>query len=166
MREKKDFITLLSSTQLLDPLLFVVSTIERDADTHARIILHRPLRLLLLLPPLSFFIVFIVTVVIIILVLGVRFIVRWGRTIHLTLNDQSTTTGRDETLKDVRKLARHLFEGPFDGLVFTLIEDIDEFDDGRLGRIQFASSLDERVPLFGEVVILFKGLLVHVSILF
>lgn len=137
--------TLLPTTELLNPLLLVILAVERHADAHARVILDR-------LPSIPF-------LVLVVLVVTTR------RSIGLALDDEPPTTGRHEPLEDVGKLARDLLEGAFDGLVLALVEDVDELDDGLLRRVQLGPSLDQRVPLLGEVVVLLKGLLVHVSVL-
>lgn len=134
-------LTLLPTTELLDLLLLVQSLgVERDADADTSVILHT----------------------------AARFLVRMLRiltAVRPSLNDKTTVTGRDKTLKDVGKLPRYLLERPLDLLILDLVQMRNQLFDRFLRSVELLSSLQELVLLRSEAVILFKSLLVDVLVL-
>ena len=110
---KAEQLTLLSTTELLDPLLIIVLTVEAHTDTHANIILHAVSG---------------------ILVVRINPIVLAN--VRLPLNDQPPTASGNQSLKHIVELARHLLESPLDGFVLALIEHGDEFIDRFLRGIE------------------------------
>ena len=80
-----------------------------------------------------------------------------------SLDNETTGSGGDEFFKDFGKVFRDLFECAFDGFIFALVEDFDEFADGFLGGFEFFATGGEGFALFGEVVELFKGFLVDAA---
>jgi len=134
--------TLLPAAELLDPLLIIMFAIETDADPHPRVILHAlPLRLLLgilLLPG--------------------------DLPVRLPLDHEPSPPRGHQLLEHARKLPRDLLERALDGLVLALIEHGDQLLDGRVRGIEFLPPLREGIPLVGELVVLLKGLFVHVAV--
>lgn len=136
--------TLLATTELLNSLLFVQRLrVERHADSHTGVILHR-----------SF------------LLLVVRLLgrVRLLPLVAAALDDQPAVAGRHEPLEDVGELARYLLEGPLDGFVFALVQMRDQFLDGLLGLVELGPALEEVLLLLREAVVLLKSFLVDVLV--
>lgn len=104
-------LTFLAAAELLDALLLVMLAVETDTDAYTSVILDTLASLLL-----------------VIVVVGLY-------TIRPALDDEATTTGRDEFLEHGSKLAADLSECTLDGLVLTLIEDLDEFFDGLMAGL-------------------------------
>ena len=115
--------------------------VEADADAHARVVFHA-------VPLLAALVLFLL-----------RPLIRFA------LDDQPASPGGDQLLEDHREFPTHLLERPLDGLVLALIQHRDQFLDARLAAVQLFSPFLQRVPLGGEVVVLLKGLLVHVPVL-
>jgi hypothetical protein len=82
--------------------------------------------------------------------------------ISSSLYNQTTFASWHQFLKDGCKFARHLLEGSFNGLIFALIQMIDQLLDRLLRGIQLCSTLDQGLPLLGKIVVLFKSLLIDV----
>jgi hypothetical protein len=114
--------------------------VEGHADTNASVVLHTLTGLI------------------------VRIFFLSNTLISLALNDQPTTTSWNQTLEDRSKLLGDLFESSLDGLILSLIQDLDKVLDRRLRIIKFLSSLQQAVSLSGEVVVLFECLLVDMLV--
>jgi hypothetical protein len=66
-------------------------------------------------------------------------------------------------LEDFSKRCGDLFEGTGNGLVFALVKNVDEILNRFARRVQFGTTFCEGTALAGEVLVLFKRLLVDVS---
>lgn len=75
-------------------------------------------------------------------------------------------TRRDKFAENSGKLFGHLFKGTLNGLILSAIEVFHELFNGSLRIVQFLSALHQLLLLCCEVVVLLKGLLVNVLILF
>lgn len=148
--------TLLASAKLLNPLLIIVLAIETDADADARVILHAVLapRLLLAVAPL----------IVVRCGGGGAVAITGSAAIGFALDDQPTTASGHQLLEHAREFAGDLLEGALDGLVFPLIEHLDELLDAAVRGIQLGAPLGQGVPLRGEVVVLLECLLVDVPV--
>lgn len=82
--------------------------------------------------------------------------------VYSSLDDQSPSTSRNQTLKYFLKVARHLLERPFNRLVLSLIKYLYELLDRRSRVIQVLASLQELITLLRERIVLLKRLLVYV----
>lgn len=87
----------------------------------------------------------------------------YSSAIHLLLYDQSSLPSRNKRFKHLFKVTRDLLERPFNSLVFPLIERFNEFLYTLRRSVQLASPSEKLVSLLGEVIVLFKRLLVDVS---
>lgn len=94
-REVIGELTFLTTTELLDSLLLVMLTVERDANADTSVVLYR----------LTWFIIVVV-----------------GTLISFPLDHEAASTSGDETLKNGGKLLRDLFERALYRLIFTLIK--------------------------------------------
>lgn len=47
--------------------------------------------------------------------------------VDVTLNDKSASTSRHQLSENLFKIARNLFESPFNGLIFSLVKHLHEF---------------------------------------
>src|SRR3954447_25806505 len=97
-----EMLTLLSTTQLLDPLLIIVLAIKADTDANPDIVLDT----------LASF-----------LIIGVNIILGSRVAVRLALDNEATTAGRNQLLEHVVELARDLLECTLNGLVLALIKD-------------------------------------------
>ena len=83
--------------------------------------------------------------------------------VNSPLDDKSASTGRHQLLENFFKITRNLFESPLNGFVFPLVKHLYKFFD-RLSRLdQIFASLNKRITLLGEVVILFKSFLIDMG---
>ena len=82
--------------------------------------------------------------------------------INLPLNNQPPTANWNKLFKYFLKVFRDLLECPFDCFVLPLIQNLDKLLDRLCGRVKVLAALDQLVPLSGEVIVLFEGLLVNV----
>lgn len=91
--------TLLSTAELLDPLLFIVLAIKAYTNADTSIVLYTfTFSLALLFLPLA---------------------------ITLSLNDEPAFACGYEPLKDIGKFTRHLFERTLDCFILTLVQNLD-----------------------------------------
>lgn len=82
--------------------------------------------------------------------------------VDFPLNNQSPTANRDKLFKHFLEVLRNLFECSFDRFVLALIQNFDELLDRLCGCIKVFATLDQLIPLFREVIVLLKGLLIDV----
>lgn len=133
--------TLLTTTELLDSLLLVqVLRVERDADAHTNVIFNTASSLLVGLVTVS-------------------------STICAALDNETAVTGRYKLSKDGGKLLGYLLEGTLNGFILSAIEMFNELFNRPLRGSEFFSSLHQLILLCGEVVVLFKSLLVDMLVL-
>jgi hypothetical protein len=134
--------TLLTSTQLLNPLLLIkLLGVERNTNPHPRVVLHGSM------------------------LVSVR-LFRFLPSVRPALNHQTSMAGGHELLENGGKLLGHLLEGALDGLVLALIEVGDKLLDGGLRLVELLAALHKLVLLGREGVVLLNGLLVDVLELF
>lgn len=135
-------LTLLTTTELLDLLLFIkMLGVERHANANTDIILNTTscffVRLFGILAAICF-----------------------------SLDDQTAMASRHELAEDGGKLFGHLFESTLNGLILSPVKVLHKLFNGSLGIVQFLSALHQLLLLRCEVVILLKGFFVNVLILF
>lgn len=84
--------------------------------------------------------------------------------VGFTLDNEASTASWDKTLENCRKFFGYLLESSLNGLVLPLVKVADELFDRLPGGVQVFPTLDEVLPLFGEVGVLFKSFFVNVFI--
>lgn len=145
----------LATGELLDALLLVVLAVEGDGDADARVVFDRRGALFLAVASGHLFVAFVVEAV-----------AAAGLLVALALDDEHAAAGGHELDKDFGEGLGDLLEGPLNGFVFALVEDVDEVFDGFATCVKLFLPVGEVLSLFGEVFVLLEGFLVHVGILF
>lgn len=79
------------------------------------------------------------------------------------MDDQSPASSRNELLKHLLKITRHLLESSLYRLILALIKHLNKVLNGLGGLIELFSPLEQLVPLFGEVGVLLESFFVHVG---
>lgn len=82
--------------------------------------------------------------------------------IGLLLHDQSTPTGRHQSLKHLFKVFTDLLERPLDSFIFTLIKRLNELFDTFRRCVEVISTVQERLSFGREIGVLLKRFLVDV----
>ena len=131
----------MATTELLDLLLLIHLRVERHFDANSSVVLDTPS------------------------ILFVRVFSVSPALVGFPLDDQASTSSRNQPLEYFREFFRDLLEGPLNCLVFALVKMRDQLLDGRLGGIKFFSSLQKLLLLCCKAVVLLKGLLVDVLVL-
>ena len=82
--------------------------------------------------------------------------------INTALYDKAASSSRYESLEDLLEVLRNLLERPFDGLVLSLIQYLNQLFDRLCRSFQVLFTFKQLVALFREVVVLLESLLVDV----
>jgi hypothetical protein len=78
-------------------------------------------------------------------------------------HDQPSPSARDQLLKHLLKVLRHLLERPLDRLILPRIEHINEFENRFLRLVELLLTREEVVSVLGEGRVLLVGFFVDVG---